>query len=144
MSVAKGDRKQSKVEFDNAYFKVYEDCVRLSMSNFGGKENLIEQYSQYIQVMKQETLSTTCEIGRQIRIANSIYPTCKLESETRRVAQDKAIGLCYDLLTKYQLIMKILQVNDNKYVEDIKHIQHEINCLKSWRTSDNKRFKNIG
>ena len=141
MGVPIGDRKESRVEFDNTYFKVYEDAVKLTLLNFGGKDELKETYSQYIQVMSQEVLETVSQMGRYIRIANAIFPTNRLELEERRLAQDKAIGLCFDLLTKYQLIMKLLKVSDNKYVGEINNIRHEINCLKRWRTSDNKRFK---
>lgn len=141
MSVAKGDRTESKVEFENTYFKVYEDAVRLTTHSFGAKEELKQTYSQYIQVMAKEVLTTICDMGRYIRIANAIYPVSREEYEQRRISQEKAIGLCFDLLTKYQLVMKVLKVNDNKYVEEIKHIRHEINCLKKWRTSDNKRYK---
>lgn len=144
MSVPKGERRESKVEFDNTYFKIFEDCVRLSVKGFGGREDLIKEYEPYVQTMQKEVITTVSEIGRNIRIANSIYPTCKAEYEIRRISQEKAIGLCYDLLTKYQLVMKILKVKDNKYVEEIKNIRHEINCLKSWRSSDNKRYKDLG
>ena len=77
-------------------------------------------------------------------MANSIYPKTKVEFEERRINQDKAIGLCFDLLTKYQLVMNTLKVKDDKYTVEIKNISHEINCIKSWRASDNKRFKDLG
>ena len=144
MSVPKSKRKDSKVEFDNTYFKIYNDCILLIMNKFGAKGDIAQKYATYINAMSIDTLKTINEIGRQIRIANSIFPTCDIEYQERRLSQDKAIGLCYDLLTKYQIIMNILKVSDNKYVAEIEHIIHEINCLKSWRTSDNKRFKNIG
>lgn len=144
MSVPKSKRRDSKVEFDNNYFKIYNDCILLIMNKFGAKGDIAQKYEVYIKAMALDTLKTINEIGRQIRIANSIFPTCDIEYQERRLSQDKAIGLCYDLLTKYQIIMNILRVSDNKYVGEIEHIIHEINCLKSWRTSDNKRFKNIG
>ena len=144
MSVAKGDRKESKVEFDDAYFKIYKDCVRLSQNNFGGEKEIAEKYSDYLKVISSEVLVTVCEIGRNIRIANSIFPCCRSEYEVRRISQEKAIGLCFDLLTKYQLTMKLLEVKDNKFVDEINNIKHEINCIKKWRTSDNARFKNLG
>lgn len=84
------------------------------------------------------------ELGTYIRIANSIYPVYQSELEERRLAQDKAIGLCFDLLTKYQLAMHTLKVKDDKYTVEIKHIIHEINCIKKWRMSDSNRFKNLG
>jgi len=144
MGVVKGERKESKVEFDNTYFKVFEDAVRLCKCNFGCKEETLTEYLGFILSMKTAVMESVNELGRCIRIANSIYPTCEQERQLRRINQDKAIGLCFDLITKYQLIMKLLKINDNKFLTDIKHIEHEINCLKSWRSSDNKRFKNLG
>ena len=144
MSVKKGDRSESKVEFDNTYFKIYDDAVRLINIQFGANDNIKNNYSLYIRVNCEEVLKTISEIGRNIRIANSIYPQFKSEYEERRIAQDKAIGLCYDLLTKYQLIMHTLGAKDNQYVNETKNLIHEINCLKKWRKSDKKRFENLG
>ena len=79
-----------------------------------------------------------------IGFSNSIYPIYQSELEERRLAQEKAIGLCYDVMTKYQLVMHELKVPDDKHTDEIKHLIHEINCLKKWRTSDNKRFNNLG
>ena len=94
--------------------------------------------------MSEKIFRNICDIGTHIRIANSIYPTDKSELLERRLEQERAIGLCYDLLTKYQLAMRTLKVPDDKYVVEVKNIVHEINCLKSWRKSDNKRFGYLG
>lgn len=144
MSVAKNEQNKSKVEFDNNYFRIYFDAVNLINVQFGANQNAKEKYKLYIETMSIEILKIVTEIGTLIRIANSIYPIYKIEYETRRLSQDKAIGLCFDLLTKYQLVMKSLCIKDNKYVQEIKNIQHEINCLKAWRASDNKRYKELG
>ena len=144
MSVKKGDRKESKVEFDNTYFKVYSDAVHLINIRFGADDNQKNVYSLYIQTMCEKVLETVSDVGKYIRIANSIYPQFKSEYEERRIAQDKAIGLCYDLLTKYELIMFSLGAKDNQYVNETKNLVHEINCLKKWRKADNSRFKNLG
>ena len=144
MSVVKRDQKESKVEFDNTYFKIYEDAIRLINNRFGASDEIKRNYSLYINTVSQEVLVTISNIGRCIRIANSIYPICKSEYEERRLQQDKAIGLCFDLLTKYQLIMKTVKAKDNKYVNEIQNITKEINCLKKWRKSDNKRYENLG
>lgn len=143
MSVNKSDRKESKVEFDATYFKVYDDAVKLIECKFGAKGQQAERKG-YITAMSVAILKSVNEIGTYIRIANSIYPVYQSELEERRIAQEKAIGLCFDVLTKYQLIMTELHVPDNKHVNEIKHLIHEINCLKKWRASDNKRFKNLG
>lgn len=139
MSVNKVDRRESKIEFDNTYFKVYDDAIRLIRNHFGADKKRRIEYKGYIKVMATKILDLVMEMGTHIRIANSIYPKYPRELETRRLEQDKAIGLCFDLLTKYQIIMRELHVKDDKYVQEIKNVVHEINCLKKWRASD-KRF----
>ena len=143
MSVNKGDRRESRVEFDNTYFKVYDDCVRLIECSCGAKGDIKEKKQGYIRAMSDRVLKSVCDMGTYIRIANSIYPQYKSELEERRIAQEKAIGLCFDVMTKYQLIMTELKVPDDKHTNEIKNLIHEINCLKKWRESD-KRFKNLG
>jgi len=58
MSVVKGDRKESKVEFDNTFFKVFEDCVRLTENGFGAKT---DNYAHYIQSTKMEVIRRNYE-----------------------------------------------------------------------------------
>lgn len=140
MSVPKGQRKESKVEFDATYCQLYKDAVRLINCQFGASEKIRQEYQLYIRDISKKILDLVVDIGKHIRIANSIYPTTMLEYETRRTNQGIAIGLCFDLLTQYQLIMYTLGAKDNKYCNEIKILQKEINCLKKWRTSDN-RFK---
>lgn len=142
MSVPKGKRNESKVEFDNTYCQLYKDAVRLINCQFGASEKARENYSLYIREMSRKILDLVVEIGKHIRIANSIYPQTRMEYETRRTEQGIAIGLCFDLLTQYQLIMYTLGAKDNKYVNEVKILIKEINCLKKWRTSDN-RFKDL-
>ena len=141
MSVNKSDRRESKVEFDNTYFKIYRDAVNLVENRFGSKD---ESKRSYISFMSSAIMRSVTDLGTYIRIANSIYPTCNGEYAERRIAQDKAIGLCYDLMTKYQLVLSELHIPDDKYTNEIKQLIHEINCLKKWRSSDNERFRNLG
>lgn len=142
MSVPKGKRNESKVEFDNTYIKVYKDAVRLINCQFGASESIKKNYARYINEISSIVLDTICDIGKHIRIANSIYPKTHLEYETRRTEQGMAIGLCFHLLTQYQLIMATLGTSENRYRNEIDNLSKEINCLKKWRTSDN-RFKDL-
>ena len=111
--------------------------------SFGAKGDIKEKKQGYIRAMSDRILKSVCDMGTYIRIANSIYPQYQSELEERRIAQEKAIGLCFDVMTKYQLIMTELKVPDDKHTNEIKNLIHEINCLKKWRESD-KRFKNLG
>lgn len=139
MSVNKTKRKESKVEFDATYFKLFNDATSLIENHFGAKNE-----TMITQIIGDRILRVVFDIGTHIRMANSIYPTCEIEYQERRLHQDKAIGLCFDLLTKYQLILEKLRIPDDKYVNEIKNVIHEINCLKRWRETDHKRFKFAG
>lgn len=143
-SVKANERRKSNVEFDNNYFRVHDDAIRLIQNRFGASDKMNEIFHDYIDEMGLKIYAVIFDIGTHIRIANSIFPHYKSEYEERRLHQDKAIGLCFDLMTKYQLLMRTLRVKDDKYVEEIKRIVHEINCLKKWRTSDYNRFKDLG
>lgn len=144
MAVNTVDRRESRVEFDRVYFRVYDDAMKIIQNNFGADKELREERKGYIAVMSDRVLKSVTDLGTHIRIANSIFPKYRSELEERRLEQEKAIGLCYDLLTKYQLAMTYLKVKDNKYVQEIKNLSHEINCLKRWRDSDRKRFSDLG
>lgn len=140
MSVVKNNRKESSVEFDATYFKIHDDAIRLIECWFGASKEDRVKHRGYIAMMARKILDDVFELGKHIRIANAIYPKSELEFYERRKHMELAIGLCFDILTKYQLTMQILKVRENKYLTEIKNLQHEINCLKKWRASDNKRF----
>lgn len=144
MSVEKSKRKQSSIEYDNTLFAIHNDAVNLITCNLGADERKKTLYSGYIKCISKQIMDCIFEITKNVKIANSIYPKYQSELETRRIHQDKAIGLCFDLLIMYQLALQTLGIKDDKHTEEIKHIIHEINCLKNWRKSDGQRFKNLG
>ena len=133
MSVVKGKRSESRLEFDNAFYRVYNDAVQATTHNLYGKGNEIYINSQSREIMRLVNL-----LLFYIRKANSIYPTCQEELNTRRVAMDEAIGVCFALITQYHLAFRTLGVKEEKHCEEYKHIYHEINMIKAWRRSDNK------
>lgn len=144
MSVPKHRRNPSSVEFDNTYYSVYDDAMTIIENAFGASAQDRELHADYIAVHGREVMTLVTRLLYHIRIANSIYPTCQAEKDERRLNQDKAIGICYTIMTVYQLVMHRLKTPEDKYTTYIKDLIHEINCLKSWRTSDNKRFGSLG
>jgi len=139
MSVPKGKQNKSKIEFDNLFFKVANNTANIVELHFGVDDEEYEAHKMYIDDKGRELLQLIDEILRYIRMANA-YPTCRMEYETRRDCMTRAIGLCYSILTNYQLVMRRFDIDDNKYVTDIEDIWHFINSVKNWRSSDN-RFK---
>ena len=144
MSVNKADRNESKIQFEATYNAIVKDVASLVEKHFGAKDNYYTNNQKFLAIMESKIINVVSDIGTNIKMANSIYPIYQNELEERRKHQDFAIGLCYDLLNKYQVIMDLIYIPDDKYVTEIKNIIHEINALKKWRKSDNLKFRNLG
>lgn len=120
------------------YFKLVDGVDNLIEHGFYAEGTILQNNRWFINARFQTLQKLTDDLLYHIKIANSIYPTCMAELEERRVSMDKAIGVCYAILTNYQRIMTRLRVPDNKYTLDIKNVMRMINALKAWRKSDNK------
>ena len=138
MSVVASKRKQSKIEFENIYFKLADNIDNLVEHDFYASKALADKNRVFLEIRCRTLEELTDTLLYHIKIANSIYPTCMTEWEERRTSIGKAIGTCYTILTHYQRIMVRLKIADNKYVDDITNIMRMINSLKAWRKSDNK------
>ena len=138
MSVPKSKRNQSKIEFEMIYFQVADGVDFLVEHNFFAEGILVEKNKVFLEIRAKSLEKFTDDLLLNIKVANSIYPTCMSEWEERRVAMGKAIGICYAILTHYQRIMQRLRIPDDKYTLDIKNVIRMINSLKAWRKSDNK------
>lgn len=59
MPVAKGNRKESKVEFDNTYYKIHDDAVKLIENHLGAKGEIKESFKdkETRECLKKTTLS---------------------------------------------------------------------------------------
>ena len=138
MSVVESKRGKSKVEFEMIYFQLADSVDNLVEHDFYAEGELANKNRIFLNARSMTLERLTDSLLYYIKIANSIYPTCLMEWEERRVAMGKAIGTCYAIITNYQRIMIRLRVPDNKYTLDIKNIMRMINSLKAWRKSDNR------
>ena len=142
-SVAKGDRKPSKQEFDAIYHRIHDEAEDMIKNNFHAKGENAAGNTEYIKSAADSLRTFVWELIYHIKVANSIYPTTPEELTERRIEQDRAIGICFDILTMYEIVMHRLKVKDDMGVTEIKTIRHQINAIRAWRTSDNKRFRNF-
>lgn len=138
MSVVKSKRNKSKEDFEALYFKVADGVDTLVEHNFYANHEQLEKNKTFLDIRCTTLEKLTDDLLYNIKIANSIYPTCIAELEERRVSMEKAIGICYAMLTNYQRIMMRLRIPDNKYTEELQNIARMINSLKAWRKSDNR------
>ena len=81
------------------------------------------------------------EMIANITSANSIYAVHDFEFDLRREYQDKAITNFYQLYQELQYITSIFKTDLNKYVEILDLIDKEVDLIKGWRQSDNKKRK---
>ena len=144
MSVVKSKRNKSGVEFEMILFQLADGVDNLVEHDFYAEGMLAVKNKMFLKMRSRALEELTDKLVFYIKIANSIYPQCITEWEERRVAQGKAIGTCYAILTNMQRIMMRLRIPDNKYTLDIQNIMRMINNLKAWRKSDNKLKTKLG
>lgn len=144
MSVVKSKRNKSSVEFEMILFQLVDGIDNLVEHDFYAEGMLAIKNKMFLDMRSRALEELTDKLVFYIKIANSIYPQCITEWEERRVAQGKAIGTCYAVLTNMQRIMMRLRIPDNKYTLDIQNIMRMINSLKAWRKSDNKLKLKLG
>ena len=138
MSVPKNRRKKSSVDFEMIYFRVADGIDELMAHDFFAEGLLADKNREFLRIRCESLQRYTDDLLYFIKIANSIYPQCEAELNERRLAQDKAVGVCYAILTVLQRILMRLRVPGSKYVVDIQNIEQMINSLKAWRKSDNR------
>ena len=106
-------------------------------------ERLLDQWAAFdewfIQDERKYIIDCLRGITKHVYMANSIFPIYQEELIERRIHQDQAIGLCYDLIQELQYAIETLPVDVNVFLRFSKRIQTEINLIKSWRKSDNKK-----
>lgn len=81
------------------------------------------------------------ELVTNITEANSIYPNYMFEWDLRRGFQDKAVANCYRLYQELQYIVSLFPTDLNRFVELLDDVEKEVQLLKGWRQSDNKKRK---
>ena len=135
-SVDKGKRNKSKIEFDNLCLKIMDDLYETTEIKFGASQKQYEEHKIFIDDKCREILRIGDLILRYVKIAN-VYPSGLIEYYTRRDYQNRAIGLCFSLLTNFQTVMHKLEIPDDKHANTLDDINHMINSLRNWRTSDN-------
>lgn len=144
MSVVKSKRNKSGDEFEMILFQLVDGIDNLVEHDFYAEGMLAIKNKMFLDMRSRALEDLTDKLVFYIKIANSIYPQCIAEWEERRVAQGKAIGTCYAILTNMQRIMMRLRIPDNKYTLDIRNVMRMINSLKAWRKSDNKLKTKLG
>ena len=143
MSTSKSERTVSKNEFDALYYRIHDDAEDMIEHNFRAKGEIVDQNANYIMNAADALRRSVWDLIYFIKAANALYPTAYEELMERRICQERAIGICTDMLTLYEIVMHRLEVKDDMGVTEIKNIRHQMNAIRAWRTSDNRRFRDL-
>lgn len=81
------------------------------------------------------------EIPLHLRAANSIWPSCQMELDARRLELDRAIAACWKLQDELQYVAEAIPADFNKYTGIVLEIDKLVAYIKNLRKSDAKRFK---
>ena len=125
MSVPKSERDISTKEFVEMYFLMYDKVTDSVEVHFRVSDIEYEQHKIYIDTNSKDLYSLCDEILKQIRLSEACAENKALQYIKERsltLYLTKAIGLCYTLLSQYQLILRKLHVNDDDFIENIKSI----------------------
>lgn len=107
------------------------------------KQNAYKYYRTMIDISTKRINDIICDIIDHLQIANSIYPTYKVEFDERRLELDKALGRCNALKSELQYVGECLYSDIEKYRHLIEEISELFLMIKSLRKSDNRFLKSI-
>ena len=127
--------------FDGIQIKTIQNVVFMIEHNFGADTKHEKFYPKYIEKTGDKMLEIAIEIHAQAKFANSIHPESMEQYKIRVEAQKKARALVFSLEGQYHAVLTILKVDDNKYVDHIRHLRHQSNCIKSWMDKDKEIYK---
>lgn len=127
--------------FDEIQLKTIQNIVFMIEHDFGADTKTKKFYPKYIEKTGDEMLKVAIEIHSLVKYANSIYPETMEQYYKRVGAQKDARAKVYVLEGQYHSILYILDVDDNKYVNHLKHLKHQSNCIKSWIDKDKSIYK---
>lgn len=71
------------------------------------------------------------DIPLHLRAANSIWPSCQLELDARRLELDKAIAACWMLMDELQYVAEALPADFNKFTKLALKIEELVNKIKA-------------
>lgn len=127
--------------FDGIQIKTIQNVVFMVEHDFGADPKHKSFYPKYIEKTGDKMLEIAIEIHAQTKFANSIHPDNMDQYEIRVEAQKKARALVFALEGQYHAVLAILEVDDNKFVDHIRHLKHQSNCIKSWIEKDKETYK---
>ena len=121
-----------------------KETIQKILEKYGVKVNK-EFQTEFPEWFVDDERKAFCKLLRKLILsivkANSIFPTNDEERQKRRNKQNKAIYLCYCLYSELHHIISMFKVDLNKMVPILDDIEREVELLRGWRKSNNKKGK---
>ena len=131
MSVLKSKRNESDLQFLDTAMKLnifsIQQCVKFP-----------KRYTFYI---SHEIAETSSEILKNVKCANSIYPTNAHEAQMRRDHFISAYAYTQSLISQINVASELFPISGGVMTQWMELILSELNLLKSIMKSDKSRYK---
>jgi hypothetical protein len=150
MSVIASQRGIAKMEFFHRAKLIQRDITNLTRIDFGIHSNkqptvFNRELTDYDKILLEEFSGNLRNIARDLMHnivkANSIYPYCEVERDTRRLLQDTSIGCCEIMYQEFSYCVDIFHIRPSIFQPLVDKLNIEIELLKAWRKQTNQMFK---
>ena len=128
-------------DFDGIQIKTIQNVAFMVEHDFGADPKHKSFYPKYIEKTGDEMMELAIKVHSLTKFANSIQPENMKQYNDRVEAQKQARAWVFSIQGQYQAALAILEVDDNKFVDHIRHIKHQSNCIKSWIEKDKEIYK---
>lgn len=99
-----------------------------------------KRYTFYI---SQGIAQTAADIHKHCKMANSIYPACQHEAQTRRDLFQLALAETQALISKIEVAVEVLQLNPASIQHWMELIWKEDRLIRAILKSDRKRYASL-
>ena len=135
MSVLVGDRSESGLEFLKTARDIEEKFIKIEI-------NKPKRYGRYL----SKLVDYSMDLLSEVKAGNSIYPSTKLDADTRQVHFREGIGLCQVLVSQVEVVHDLFGndgISTGEVQEIAEMIDKEIRLIKGVISADKERYKNL-
>ena len=135
MSVLVGDRSESGLEFLKTARDIEEKFIKIEI-------NKPKRYGRYL----SKLVDYSMDLLSEVKAGNSIYPSTKLDADTRQVHFREGIGLCQVLVSQVEVVHDLFGndgISTGEVHEIAEMIDKEIRLIKGIISADKERYKNL-
>ena len=135
MSVLAGNRKEAGIEFLKNARDIEEKIIRIEI-------NKPKRYGRFL----SKLVDYSMDLLSEVKAGNSIYPSTKLDADTRQVHFREGIGLCQVLVSQVEVLHDLFGddgISIGEVREIAEMIDKEIRLIKGAIASDKERYKKL-